>query len=138
MKKTHTDNTLQRFFVDRKEQLSITGVSVFADWMLVLTTLSLVFIGLLTWSWVLNRDVLTASSLQEDKVATVRSRVDEVLLERVTTSLQQKQNRFSEVTNGFVFNDRARVVTPVIEATSAATTTATTTTTATATTSLAQ
>jgi hypothetical protein len=129
MKKTpHNDNSFQRFLIDKKEQLSLTGISVFADWMLVLGTLSILFIGLIAWSWTINEEVLANSSLQEDKQATLRSRVDMVLLEQVATKLGDKQKRFETLTNGFVFNDRVPVAAPLIDTSGVATSTPATST----------
>lgn len=127
MKTQHQGNSFQRFLIEKKEQLSLTGVSVFVDWALILIVVSVLFIGLLAWSWKINEEVLATSSLQDTSGVVMRSRVDIALLERITAQVQSKQERFSALSNGFVFSDRAPVVAPLIKEAVEATSTATTT-----------
>lgn len=92
-----------RFWADRKEKLSISGVSVATDWFSLLGFLVLLLVVLLVSSWLLFRDVSSASLLDATVDATQRTHVNEAQLSRVVERFTVKQEQFRELSNNFTF-----------------------------------
>lgn len=126
MKKNTTNNRV-RFWIDKKEQLSLTGISIFLDWMLLLGIAFIITCGLIAWSSILHEDVFSRSVLEKHETSMLQQRIDEALLEQTTMTIKQKQELFTKQTEGFVFSDTAQDA--VISVTGTATTTGATTTT---------
>jgi len=93
-----------RFLADKKEKLPVTGVSIPADWAVLLGLFAVVFAGLLFWSWMLFRTVSTESYLKNIAQNNVRTNVNEEQLDRVTLRFEARRERFETLSDGFVFS----------------------------------
>lgn len=98
------DKQTHRFWADRKEKLSVSGVSVAADWFILLGFLVFLLAALLVSSWLLFRDVSSSSSLDASVDAALRTNVNEAQLDRVVERFGVRKEQFTNLSDGFTFS----------------------------------
>ena len=103
MKKPHTKKGTTRFWADKEEKISLSGFSVGTDWMLLVGLFTLLFAGLLFWSWSTYRNVVEESYLKDSVQAESRTRVNEEQLNRVLSNFEERRSRFEDLSGGFTF-----------------------------------
>ncbi|MEY2641245.1 MAG: hypothetical protein RL150_638 [Candidatus Parcubacteria bacterium] len=116
----------KRFWADRNEQLSLSGLSIRGDWFLLVAASFLLLATLLVLSWLSYRALSKATILNAEARTATRAHVNEEQLSRVTEQYRVRTERFAEITNGFVLTGtvppRVPDITPVATTTVATST----------------
>lgn len=110
MKKAQQNKQAHRFWADRKEKLSLSGVSVATDWFSLLGFLVVLLTLLLVFSWLLFREVSSVSSLDATVDAAQRTHVNEAQLTRVVDRFTTRTEQFKQLSGNFTFTAGAPTV----------------------------
>lgn len=87
-------------FMHKKSRLTVSGVSVQVDWLVVLAVSLLLLAGLLFWSWQTYTSIADKSILETGPDIAEQKTVDTKKLIRVSNAYKQRVQTFNELTGG--------------------------------------